>query len=1617
MASFTNSSITEFIPPPWATPTVVKGVTVTQNTSGDVSQITIPNNIPKLDQICGGVEVVPSQYYSARVGTQSAWSYTLNFSSPIKSIKVIVSGCGQQGEFLPDINEDFEFVLNSNKAANVSLPTSCLATLVNNLVLCGKGRNSTRNQGAAFVAEIISNEPFTKLTISGKGGAFGSNIAFADLILPTTTTTPAPTTTTTTTTPAPTTTTTTTTTTTPAPTTTTTTTTTTTPAPTTTTTTTTTPAPTTTTTTTTLAPCPDLDDPLNSIDVLFDVLDYKDENTLSSYSLNITPLKFIPRIENIKNAKILWNFGDGTSSEVLTAVKSYDYPGKYYVNLVVYDCFNNAKISIYTAEIMIYDYLPHNFSIDTAGSNSQITLSSGKITGPWRVIATYPTYQNKANIFYEVEGSKSAHHQMQKKNKYGHLENTYGLYDKFLNKGLNFYQFREIDSIEIPNSEVYVKTSNNTIVQCSKTDDGAEFAGISGYKDIYFKDDTPSNQDIVRFYFDKTNIYSPTSSNHVSYFNTTSILLSCEVVENTLSARYSITSNGLDGEYYSISSFDINPIQFEDSKLYFIIKLKDNENFSIKTNPISSFLYNPPYSVYIVDDNLNTISENISAISHYKGASKCYINLSDLYINENHINGPYSIYMKNDYLAQEVGRSSQFYVYPKDYYKMSKKHEDFNMGDLLKDLRFQESLVDKTVLFDDFLGAIYNQTTPIDDNLGAKLYEKISNFVENTQDVDRNEISALISQIEMLDGDILKNVNNYPESIKRILNLISISKNKLNGYENKFASNFDVKGYSSKDIYGKNIGNQITTLYYTITAGKDIVALEKFSNNYKLLNTYIPLSAETITLINQTYPLSSYNTTWGWPLVLPSDFTSKDFDKYYSFFEYVSTYDGTITDFTLDFNNSMCTIPQSASYNDLYKQNGIFDYVLKNKVRSQLSSDFKTIPDNFGKIGIADPLLLDIQFSQDKTITSRKGPTVTFSRTQTDAISGSTYLGADGLIKYAASNQPRFTHHSESVGVSGACWGLLLEESKTNLLKYSIDFSQSIWPKTNSTVEYKTLSTLSPDGAYNATLLSATGSDASIYQTLTGLANTSHTFSVWAKAVTNLGSATVTPSTLSINLYTNVGIDLIGSTTFTTTDQWQRFSVTATYPTSASEIRVYIGGGNSFSMAESLFIWGAQMEPGNPFTSYIPTISTARTRGQDICIIDGQNIASIYNQSEGTIFCAHRPLSYGGSQNYNPVYGFQSPNRVNGNIYGYFNNTPTFTNAVSLTSFSTQASFSKTMYLSSYVQSALALQNNNFAGSINGSIGTDNIGILPTNIDRFVIGAIGNTSGQQIGNNIVDSIQYYRKRLSNETIQELTTYNNRDVKNYINTISAVGVVVPASQETVIDNFVRGVKAMDLWDNTLVWPMGSGQNAGSGTKVYGLGGLGTYNVTVDSAATWETSGISLLSSIATGGSIPITASPSFTINSLLTLTRGTGANTSRIFTSESYQKWGFRFGFSPSNKRFEFWNGESVPALSVSNAFGIYTPVNSITYGVPINVTLTFDAATGIASIYLNGTLSVASTSNKIFIPPPIQTSIGLNISTNATTQDGLYHNISFYNRALSPSQVSTTYKLISGFLF
>jgi hypothetical protein len=68
----------------------------------------------------------------------------------------------------------------------------------------------------------------------------------------------------------------------------------------------------------------------------------------------------------------------------------------------------------------------------------------------------------------------------------------------------------------------------------------------------------------------------------------------------------------------------------------------------------------------------------------------------------------------------------------------------------------------------------------------------------------------------------------------------------------------------------------------------------------------------------------------------------------------------------------------------------------------------------------------------------------------------------------------------------------------------------------------------------------------------------------------------------------------------------------------------------------------------------------------------------------------------------------------------------------------------------------------------------------------------------------------------------------------------------ATDRAGINAFVRGVKALGLWDSMVCWPLRSSQNAGSGTTAFSLGGLGTFNGTLVNGPTWGVDGVVFVS---------------------------------------------------------------------------------------------------------------------------------------------------------------------------
>jgi len=163
--------------------------------------------------------------------------------------------------------------------------------------------------------------------------------------------------------------------------------------------------------------------------------------------------------------------------------------------------------------------------------------------------------------------------------------------------------------------------------------------------------------------------------------------------------------------------------------------------------------------------------------------------------------------------------------------------------------------------------------------------------------------------------------------------MFSTDYNQFKGTSNKFKENFNDRGITTRDKYGKNLGSEIDTYSYTVTAGIDIVALEKFSNNYSLLNTYQPICAVDAL----QYKLSEFNNDWGWPLVLPNNFITTDLSKFYTFYEYTSGFEGTVYDGILNYSDILNTFNVTTALSSFKGDNNIEDIAIRNSLFSSLS--------------------------------------------------------------------------------------------------------------------------------------------------------------------------------------------------------------------------------------------------------------------------------------------------------------------------------------------------------------------------------------------------------------------------------------------------------------------------------------------------------------------------------------------------------------------------------------------------------------------------------------------------------------------------------------------------------
>ena len=416
---------------------------------------------------------------------------------------------------------------------------------------------------------------------------------------------------------------------------------------------------------------------------------------------------------------------------------------------------------------------------------------------------------------------------------------------------------------------------------------------------------------------------------------------------------------------------------------------------------------------------------------------------------------------------------------------------------------------------------------------------------------------------------------------------------------------------------------------------------------------------------------------------------------------------------------------------------------------------------NGGESLNADGLSLDLQFATDKTLTARKGPTPTFTRAST-----ATFVGSDGLIQSAAINAARFDHDP----ITLACRGLLIEESRTNAMPRSQDFSNVAWTKTNSTVS-GTLYT-DPSGTSTANelvedILLATHTCQQSAGTAT--IGTTYTFSVFVKRKDTSNqflligaSGLVSASFISVNLTNGVTATGIGSpaapinvSSTAYPNGWYRvqFSVVATSAAAITlDIRLsrdgtwanrsYLGDG-----VQSSLIWGAQVEAGAFPTSYIPTTTASVVRSADVCSITGSDFTGFYNASAGTavIRSSFRTNNVGRPFSFN--------NGSTTNNFEVFNGTQL---TATITSGGTaQYAGAPNTTMLEFNTFALAAEASSAMAATNGTLATAGGGLMPVGIDRLNIG--NRADGARILNGHIASLRYFRKRLPNAKLQTLTT--------------------------------------------------------------------------------------------------------------------------------------------------------------------------------------------------------------------------------------------------------------------
>ncbi len=298
-------------------------------------------------------------------------------------------------------------------------------------------------------------------------------------------------------------------------------------------------------------------------------------------------------------------------------------------------------------------------------------------------------------------------------------------------------------------------------------------------------------------------------------------------------------------------------------------------------------------------------------------------------------------YLKTVMGQRELIGTKNVDVYTLDQNEILKVNEDHDPGLTLESYTLQETINTKDNLLKWFMGTIVGTDQDFPDTLGKVVYEKISNFVSNNNDLDVCNAKNLFSMANELGVDVKSYDYAYPGSIQRLVDLLSIRYKKLFGERDQTGASINKSGYADNPNYGRNISSNPIPIdlvqQYELNVGDKLIARELYSGETIVIDIMAIPGEPNDPNYDQIhggvtkYSLGDYDKSWNWGLSHPDD---EAVWVYYDFYQYVpDTIQTEQLEGVVNWSDPNITINETTTYDDWSKDQGVVESLFDKKMR------------------------------------------------------------------------------------------------------------------------------------------------------------------------------------------------------------------------------------------------------------------------------------------------------------------------------------------------------------------------------------------------------------------------------------------------------------------------------------------------------------------------------------------------------------------------------------------------------------------------------------------------------------------------------------------------------------